>query len=562
MKKFLTLLLVVLIGFSFAGCNDNKNNVAVSIENNVNRLSKLLETTKEITEEDILIKQIHSDSNYVTTNATTNTVIENESQNKNSNNRIVEDNKTDNLVDLNNKIENMPRPEANTQIVKSEDTPNSTKKQEILKAGSRAVKNIATNQKNLTINRLTNGSYKPRKVSNLNYNNAGLQNYLSKIEDLYLMMNDAVCANNECNGLKSAIKENCNMLNGLCGELKNNKINLNSNQIQACNDLLSGLNKNTNTLNKTKNEVETQCNAVKKMNVNPSANLEQISSKYVKLINCLDDKITCYSNILSILTQLKCTITGICENENIEEGLNIEKGEEEIPLENIPQTLPYFPPEDTERIEDFETDAINKLNEEHKNKKINAENRKLIKNRKKYPTSKDRDESVTLTNENTEKVANFDNKSPKKNNLDTFKDATIKPNIQNNKNVKNDEKIKNEENNNSQNNENLPNNNPNNGINNNLINSTNNAPIVNGMNPVVNGINPAINGVGNNVITNGYGIHNYENGITNPYRNTDTYKFPIGNRVNNGVYNSGVYPGIAKIVPLEEETRKDFKIFN
>ena len=32
MKKFLTLVLVVLIGFTFAGCNDSKSSLAVNIE--------------------------------------------------------------------------------------------------------------------------------------------------------------------------------------------------------------------------------------------------------------------------------------------------------------------------------------------------------------------------------------------------------------------------------------------------------------------------------------------------------------------------------------------------
>ena len=145
-----------------------------------------------------------------------------------------------------------------------------------------------------------------------------------------------------------------------------------------------------------------------------------------------------------------------------------------------------------------------------------------------------------------------------RNDLDSFKDSTITPNIGNNKTDNKNEK--NNENNNSQKNESLPNNNLNNNANNTLINGTNNVPIVNGLNPAVNGINPAINGVGNGAITNGYIPHNYENGITNPYRNTDTYKFPLGNKVNNGMYNNGAYPAITKIAPLPEETRQNFKI--
>lgn len=562
MKKFLTLLLVVLIGLSFAGCNDSKNALASNIENSVSRLSKLIDSTKEINNNDILIKEIHS------TNGNYTDCCEPKTE---KNSKFVEINEDNNEIsstkikNLNKKIKNMPRKTVNTQIVRNNSSQTETSQnQEILTENKVNARNFNN------VERLTTGNYKPRRISNVEYNNAGLQNYISKIEDLYLMMNDASCANNECNDLASILKNNCNALNDLCKQLKNNKIELNDNQMKACNDLLGGLNKNLNTLNNSKNDIQTQCKEVKKINVNPNANVEQISTKYIKLINCLDDKITCYSNILSILTQLKCTISGVCEKEDANKELNIDKSEDETPLEHIPQTLPYFPPEDLEN-----QDAINnekfedKINQLNQNAKINIENKKIQRNRRiinpKRPTSKDRDESITLGGENqSEKIADFSDKSTdketeRKNNLDTFKDATVKSNIIKNKSQKNKEKIENSNENTNNFNENMVNNQ-------NLPNNTDTTNGVNGT--MINGVNgtgintPIVNGAGNNIITNGYGIHNYENGITNPYRNTDTYKFPLGNKVNNAIYNNGVYPGIAKIEPLPQETRQNFKTFN
>lgn len=43
------------------------------------------------------------------------------------------------------------------------------------------------------------------------------------------------------------------------------------------------------------------------------------------------------------------------------------------------------------------------------------------------------------------------------------------------------------------------------------------------------------------------GVHNYENGITNPYRNTDTYKLSLNSNTESK--------------PLPSETRKNFKPF-
>ena len=504
MKKFLALLLIVLVGFTFVGCGDSKSALANSIEANVSRLSKLLDENKDIKEEDISIKELYSSNSSA---STINAKSQKNNSNKTNNSRVA--GSKQNIVNLGKKIKNTPRPTGKTQIVKKSDNIN--------------ISNNITNQ------RLTNGSYKPRKVSNVNYNNSGFQNYLSKIEDLYLMMNDAIYANNECNNLKSEIKQNCNTIRGLCKDLKKDKIKLTDSQVQTCHDLLAGLNKNTNTLNNTKNDVQTECNAVKRMNVNPNSNLEQISTKYIKLINCLDEKTTCYSNILSILTQLKCTISGNCGSEKVMNAPKTEKS-----LENVPRTLPYFPEEDIERTKT-----------ENQNSKIN--------NIKKYPTSKDKDESVTL-NKNKKT-----NKTTKKNNLNTFKNSSIKPNVGLNKNLK-ENNTKNETS--KKDNTNLINNNQTNGTNGTVTNGTNTG-LVNG--PVVNGgVAPIVNG--GNILPNGYGIHNYENGVTNPYRNTDTYKLPTGRRVVNGTYNGTynniVYPEVASSTPLESETRKNFKTFN
>ena len=105
-------------------------------------------------------------------------------------------------------------------------------------------------------------------------------------------------------------------------------------------------------------------------------------------------------------------------------------------------------------------------------------------------------------------------------------------------------------------------------------NGTYNTPATNGINaPIQNGIGGAGigigggigNGYGNGIYGNGIGVHNFENGITNPYRNTDTYKFPP--KALGGTYTgygavADATPAQAELAkPLPSETRQDFKTF-
>lgn len=586
MKKLITFLLVLLIGVSFAGCEATNNSLAYNIENNVSKLTQLIEKTKEVSNDDIILKEFTN--NYASTVNQTkkveNTVNNLNNVDNEDNNSTNADNNSSNIISneyIKNvkTIKNMPKQKADTQIVKDNNTMavsakttiNNTKnkldKNQIKKVSQQTVNNIVTPANKINIKRLTTGSYTPRRIESTNYDNSGLSNYLSKIEDIYLMMNDACQANNDCNNLKSCILENCDMLNMLCKQLKNKEINLNNEQTQACNDCLAQLNKYCNNLNNTKNDVQTQCNAVKKININPNANTEQISSKYVKLINCLDDRITCYSNILSILVQLKCSITGICGEENVENTPILDESNLELKDITLNENPIETNNENTDTIED-----INKNNEIK-----TTENTPVIEDNKNKATENTKTTEINSKNiekNNVKKINDFRNKnlnvanSPK-HNLDTFKNETIKPNIINKKNNKIEEKnVDNNSINNTNNDNNqvvnqpvLPNNvnTINNGINANRV-----APIapngvgVNG----VNGIN-APNGIvgGGNIISNGYGYHNYENGITNPYRNTDTYKLPISNGINgyNGIAN-GVTTGLNN-QPLEKEARKNFKPF-
>ena len=398
MKKFLTLLLLLIISISFVGCGNSKNSMAMNLENNVNRLYTYLQKSSEISSEEITIKELSS----------------NEYKSFEYN-----EYKPENIVS---------KKEFKNEPTKIENIPPMT-------------------GKTFEIKRLTNSTYIPRRINQ--QNNENLMNYISKIEDLYLLMNDATCANEDCKNKKMDILSYCKLITSLSKQLKENKIELENEQVECCNDLIAELNKDLLNLNNTKNDVKNNCEACKTSNLNPNLNIDQVSAKYVKLLNSIEQKTTIYNNLLNTLRLLDCTICGKCTNL---ECKNCEK-----------------------------------------------------------------------TAENTNNVIDKE----KVKNIDTFKEKETK--------VNNEQKIENEQ-----------------GVETAQNPAAPYMPNGFGYGYPAGGVMPNA-GFGNYGV--GYGIHSIENGITNPYRNTDTYKLPTINEVKRN-YTFGFITN-----PLKEETRKDFKVF-
>ena len=592
MKKFknlFVLILIAIVSITFGGCGNNNSTTTRTLEANIKNLSSVLKTIKDVNEDDIVIKDIYNSKNN--------------------------SNKTEKVS---RKIKEMPKQKAVTQVVRNNNlsvsnendesagnkitaystwtlapqksnkitaystwtlapTKTANNKIEIEKAANRSISN-SINLNNVNIKRLTTGTYTPRRINELEYNNESLTNYISKIEDLYLMMNDAVCANNDCNNLKNSIISNCDMLNLICGQLKKNEISLSDSQCESCNELLKNLNKNINTLNKNKNDVYNECGGVKKMNANSNANIDVASAKYVKLINCLDTRIATYSNILSILTQLRCTITGVCGSENLERANEIENSlkEKQIKDENTFETKNIENvnkinknQEKNEKKADFLDEKVKKeqnkqiLNENNSQKnvpQILEEDNTPIEKQNIVPIKNKSENLVDIVNKlKNEEMANISNEKIKRN-IDTYKDETFKPNLDEKVYKNNNSKIKDKETDNKvmENKSEFVSSN----TDEQTVNSNTTYPYNNGVyNPAYNGIyNTPVGGVYGNGMY-GYGVHNFENGITNPYRNTDTYKLPTG-IVRNPIINNG-YAKISNcFTPLENEMRKDFKMFS
>ena len=382
-------------------------------------------------------------------------------------------------------------------------------------------------------------NYVPKRISSINYDNSNYTTYLGKVEDLYVMINDAVYANETIKECKENIFSYCQILNEIAKKIKSGELEVSKDQIASCNKLLKELGRNINKITDTRNEVSKNC---KTFAENRSLNngIDTISSNYVGLINCLDTRITDYENILTLLGQIQCVLTDTCYNQDLNQSDNTQAVEDLVQdyYENncftnehgtycprtteTPSTYPFF-----------------------KNETNNENDEEALKN-----TPKTLEEPI-VEDENKE----IKEKKPSKN-IDSYSNNTTSNSSTENKTTQNK-------------------------LNNQTTTNQTTPPVV--QSPIQNGIvgngiaNNGIVGngiVGNGIVGNGYGIgapiHNFENGVMNPYRNTDTYKLP-SNPLGNGIagYNNGFGTRILSAEdhnflqkPLPQERRKNFKTFN
>lgn len=126
---------------------------------------------------------------------------------------------------------------------------------------------------------------------------------------------DDVLETNDCLGsCKSQIFELIEMLRTLSTKVKKNQIKLNDNQITGVNELLSNLAVNTNRISMSKNETNTEVGKVKAMLKDTNRNQAALNSRFIRLNNCLETRLTYYKNCLNVLNQIRVLLA--CENGN------------------------------------------------------------------------------------------------------------------------------------------------------------------------------------------------------------------------------------------------------
>lgn len=125
---------------------------------------------------------------------------------------------------------------------------------------------------------------------------------------------DVLCTNDNLGSCKSQICELIEMLRSLSAKIKKGEIKLNDNQIIGVNELLSNLAVNTNRISMSKNETNTEVGKAKAMLNDKNKNQAALNSRFIRLNNCLETRLTYYKNCLNVLNQIRILLA--CENGN------------------------------------------------------------------------------------------------------------------------------------------------------------------------------------------------------------------------------------------------------
>ena len=167
----------------------------------------------------------------------------------------------------------------------------------------------ATTNQTPSSTRLTN----PVVRENPNYDNEiALLDSSNKIDST--IYQDVLCTNDNLGSCKSQICELIEMLRSLSAKIKKGEIKLNDNQITGVNELLSNLAVNTNRISMSKNETNTEVGKVKSMLRDTDKNQAALNSRFIRLNNCLETRLTYYKNCLNVLNQIRVLLA--CENGN------------------------------------------------------------------------------------------------------------------------------------------------------------------------------------------------------------------------------------------------------
>ena len=268
-------------------------------------------------------------------------------------------------------------------------------------------RDIATN-----INTYKKANYESRYNANIGYE-TDLNNHYQKLNNLCAIQIDTLNCNDKTNSLKTRILANISYLNSLAEQIKSGNINVSDTQAKAVKDLLNNANNFANKINTSKNELSTELKSVNNMKVNYSANVDELSSKYIRLLNSLDTRNSYLQNILSSLLQVENTILSGYSNVDIE-------SETYPTCPNCPynnSTMP--PPRNTETAENIngsiditgsETKISKDENGELKEDTNSFEDRYIIENGKikKVPEEKNIEEVDHIVKDNPKKLDDKD----------------------------------------------------------------------------------------------------------------------------------------------------------
>lgn len=142
------------------------------------------------------------------------------------------------------------------------------------------------------------------KNDNLNQTNDAMKIYFSKISSLNNCVITTIDINNSLNNLKTKIYAKASQVKTLCTQSLDAKIELKNSQINTLQELNNNVIANNARISLTRNEITNNFKNVNNIKEQYSSKPEQLNSRYTKLKNSLNTRLSYYDNLLSCLDEI------------------------------------------------------------------------------------------------------------------------------------------------------------------------------------------------------------------------------------------------------------------
>lgn len=333
MKKFFSVVMIVMLMFVFTGCGSTPaKNVSNNIVKSTEKLSTLINNLDGLSTEDIDIQDISPLSSKQTIENSTNsnkTVSKRISLN-NKKNTTYNANKLTKKYNLSLQLLNVTNPRNSkvkikkiTNQEKEIDKENSIPKyNEDIDENFLIDDNNYENEEDITNNDYNDNNkesfYSPKYKNEISdsFSTYNLDEYYNKLKRLYTKCADCISTQTEYNNCLNGCKNSINSCQNLAKLLKDGKIVLSDDELDECNKLIENVNNCIKLIQDTKGDLKKLIENIKPLIKNYNLNIDDCSNCYDSILNCLDKRIEnlkqCEKNLNDVIDVLS---NGV-QNEN------------------------------------------------------------------------------------------------------------------------------------------------------------------------------------------------------------------------------------------------------
>lgn len=141
-------------------------------------------------------------------------------------------------------------------------------------------------------------------LSNDEEKNNSMKNYVTKISSLNNCVISTINVNNSLNSLKKQLYSKAIQVKTMCGLNLDSNIEYTNTKIKTLQELNNNIAANTTRISLTRNEITNNFNNVDNVKAEYSSKTDLLSSRYTKLKNSLNTRLSYYNNLISSLDGL------------------------------------------------------------------------------------------------------------------------------------------------------------------------------------------------------------------------------------------------------------------